>query len=286
METNGTEKITCIIGSKDSGIDIKECIESARFLGEVIVIDDFSTDKTQEIARKYADKLIEKKMGGYPEQMDFAIKQASNRWVLILDADERIAPQLQKEIKDKFARPPGVSGYMLRRLNIFLGREILHCGWYEHNNLKLFDREKVSFDLSMKYLGRWNVAGDLGTLENNIVHYTCRDLYSYFKRMNLWSSMNTEDLIDKGYRITLLNTPYYFFLKPAAVFLMKYVGKLGFLDGFEGFLICVLSACTYFLSYAKLSRRQGMSIRRLYWRNPWRNDPVLPGRKRFVEGRF
>ena len=104
--------------------------------------------------------------------------------------------------------------------------------------------------------------------------------------MNLWSSLNTEDLIDKGYSITLFNTLYYLLLKPLIVFFYKYFLKAGFLDGFAGFLICVLSACTYFLSYAKLSKRQGVSIRRLVWRRPWKNDPVFPGRKRYTEKGF
>ena len=181
---------------------------------------------------------------------------------------------------------PRESGFFLRRLNIFLGKEIRHCGWYEKNNLRLFDKENINYDLSMKYLVRMNIAGTLGELDNDLLHFTCKDLYGYFKRMNLWSSLNTEDLIDKGYRITLVNNIYYFFIKPLAVFFYKYFLKLGFMDGFEGFLICSLSAFTYFLSYAKLRRRQGMTMRRVIWRNPWGNDPVFPGRKRFTEKIF
>jgi glycosyltransferase involved in cell wall biosynthesis len=286
VETETRQKVTCVIGTKNSEADIKDCLESAKFLDEIVVIDDLSIDKTVALARQYTDKVIERKLTGYPEQMDAAIQAAGNRWILILDADEVITPELRDEINRKMSSQPGDSGFFLRRLNFFLGREIRHCGWYEKNNLRLFDKEKINYDLSMKYLVRMNISGTLGELDNDLLHFTCKDLYSYFKRMNLWSSLNTEDLIDKGYRITLVNSVYYFFFKPLAIFLYKYFLKLGFMDGFEGFLICAFSSFTYFLSYVKLSRRQKMSMRRVLWRNPWGNDPVFPGKKRFTEKSF
>ncbi|MDP2906075.1 MAG: glycosyltransferase family 2 protein, partial [Candidatus Omnitrophota bacterium] len=141
METSRSQKITCIIGTKNSEADIKDCLESAKFLDEIIVIDDFSTDQTVDIARRYTDKVFQHKLTGYPEQMNYALQQAANRWVLVLDADEVITAELQDEIRKKRTTPFAKNGYLLRRLNIFLGKEIKHCGWYEKNNLRFFDKE-------------------------------------------------------------------------------------------------------------------------------------------------
>lgn len=252
MNSDFREKISCIIGTKNAEEDIKDCIEAVRWADEIIVVDDFSTDRTVEIARQYTDKVFQKHLSGYTEQKDFALQKTSNRWVLSLDADERVTPQLRDEILEKLSKPPELSGFLFRRMNIFLGKEVRHCGWYKANNLRLFNKEKVSYDLSMQYLESMKISGQLGIMKNDLFHYTCRRLDDYLNRVNLWSSLNAKDLFNKGIRITPLNSLYYFLFKPLAVFLQKYFLKAGFRDGFPGFLICSLSAITYFISYAKL----------------------------------
>lgn len=250
------EKVSCIIGTKNAEIDIRECLESVRWADEIIIIDDFSIDKTLEIARGYTHKIFQKKFSGYPEQKEYGLKKTSYRWVLSLDADERVSLQLRDEILERMSGSIEFSGFLMRRLNIFLGRQVKHCGWYEADNLRLFDKHKVGYDLGIKYLESMKVSGNLAVLNNDLLHYTCRSLDDYLKRVNLWSSLNTLDLITKGISITAFNGLYYFGLKPAAVFLGKYFIKGGFRDGFAGFLISFISAVTYFLSYAKLLEAQ------------------------------
>jgi len=251
MENLPREKVSCIVGTKNAEADIKDCLESVDWADEIIVVDDFSVDRTVEIARQYTDKVFQKKLTGYTEQKDFALQKTSFRWVLSLDADERVTPQLKEEILEKLAKPDNFSGFLFRRLNIFLGRKVKHCGWYVTDNLRLFNKEKIGYDLDMKYLESMKVSGQLGLMKNDLLHYTCRNLFDYFNRINLWSSLNSQDLINKGLCITLWNGLFYFILKPLAVFLRKYFLKAGYRDGMVGFLICGLSAITYFLSYAK-----------------------------------
>jgi glycosyltransferase involved in cell wall biosynthesis len=250
------EKISCIIGTKNAEKDIKDCLEAVKWCDEIIVVDDFSTDRTIEFARQYTDKVFQKHFRGYAEQKDFALQKTSNQWILSLDADERITPQLKDEILEKLSKSPEFSGFLFRRMNIFLGREVRHCGWYEADNLRLFNKEKVKYDLSLKYLEPMSVSGQLGVMKNDLLHYTCRSLDDYLKRVNLWSSLNAEDLFNKGVNINPLNSIYYFIFKPLAVFFQKYIFKSGFKDGFVGFLICGLSSITYFISYAKLWEKQ------------------------------
>jgi glycosyltransferase involved in cell wall biosynthesis len=253
------EKISCVIGTKNAERDIRECIEAVKWVDEIIVLDDYSSDRTLEIARQYTDKIYQKKMTGYTEWRDFGLQKASYRWVMPLDADERVTPQLRDEIIEKLSRPEEFSGFLFRRLNIFLGREVRHCGWYEASTLRLFNKEKVSYDPRLKYLESMKVTGSLGFMRNDLLHYTCRSLESYINRVNVWSGLNTQDLITKGYRITALNSVVHFVIRPCAVFLQKYFLKSGYRDGFAGFAIASLSAVTYFLSSAKLWEAQKYS---------------------------
>jgi len=280
------EKLSVIVGTKNAENDIGDCLESVKWADEIIVIDDFSADKTIDIARKYTDKVFQRKMTGYPEQMDFGVQKSASRWILVLDADERIMPALEEEILEKLSRPTDASGYLLRRLNLVLGREIRHCGWYEKNNIRLFNKEKVNYDLRLKYLVRMRVLGSLGMLDNDLIHHTCRDLYEYFKRVNLWSTLNTEDLIERGFRVNNLNGIFYFFIKPGAIFFQKYVLKAGYRDRFVGFLVSLLSGITYFLTYLKLWRRQSRGPQSTLWKKSWHNDPVMPGEIYYIEKRF
>ncbi len=253
------EKISCIVGSKNAEKDIGECLESVKWADEIIVVDDFSSDRTIEIAKRYTDKIFQKHLTGYTEQKDFGLQKTSNCWVLSLDADERVTKELEDEIVQKLSSPPEASGFLFRRLNIFLGKPVRHCGWYEANNLRLFDKEKIGYDLTMKYLESMKISGRLDVMEHDLIHYTCRSLDDYVKRMDLWAALNARDLFNKGVRVRPLTCGYYLLLKPAAVFLQKYFLKAGYLDGYVGFLICGLSAVTYFLSYNKLWKMERSS---------------------------
>ena len=253
---NTAEKLSCVVLTKNAEQDIGECLETIKWADEIIIVDDFSTDGTIDICRRYTDKIFEKRFIGYPEQRDYGLQKTSHHWVLCLDADERIVEELKEEIIKKLSSSPAVSGFLIRRLNIVLGKEVKYSGWYETNNLRLFDKTKVAFDLSMKYVERVNVSGPLSSLKQDLIHHTCRSFGSYFERVNLWSTLNAKDMRTKGIRITLLLVWYYFFLKPIMIFFIKYVVKHGYRDKFIGFLIAVMSAFTYFVSYAKLWHMQ------------------------------
>ena len=246
------EKISCIIGTKNAEVDISDCIESVIWTDEIIVIDDFSTDKTLEIARRYTNKIYQHPFQSYTQQKDFAVKKTCFRWVLSLDADERVSPQLKESILQKLNEGPQFDGYLCSRMNFFLGKQVKGCGWYEKNNLRFFNKERVSYNIGYYYLEEMNINGKIGRLTHDLLHYTCRELSGYLNRINIWSTLNAKDLINKGLRITYLNSSFYFFFKPGAIFFYKYFFKSGFRDGIVGLVICVLSVITYFFSYAKV----------------------------------
>ena len=252
----GVEKISCIVGTKNAERDIRECLESVRWADEIIVVDDFSTDRTVEIAGEYTDNIYQQKFVGYAQQRKYALEKTSHRWVLSLDADERITPELREEIMKRLSDTKEHSGFFIRRLNIFLDKAVKHCGWYETNDLCLFDKERIIYDTTLKYLDSKVVVGSIGKLKNDMTHYTCRDISNYMERAKLWASLNAEDLITKKLRITFLTALFYFLFKPPLVFGYKYFIKGGYLDGRVGFLVSAISAYTYFLSYVKVWQKQ------------------------------
>lgn len=253
---DNSQKLSCIVGTKNAQDIVGDCLEALIWADEIIIIDDYSTDRTLEICRRYTNKIFQHRLCGWNEQRDFAVRQCSFNWVLALDADEIVTSKLKDEIRQRLADPGGKSGFLLKRLNIFLGRKIKHCGWNEANNLRLFDKRKVQYNLAYQYREVMDTKGALGVLRNELIHYTARSLEDYISRMNRWSGLDAQDLSAKGERISFLNAPAYFLIKPLAVFFYKYFIKAGFLDGFAGFEVCALSAVTYLASYAKLWEAQ------------------------------
>lgn len=245
------EKISCIVLTKDAGEDIAACLESVRWADEIIVVDDLGDGATREAARRYTDKVYERRGAGYPAQRDFGIRRALHRWVLCLDADERVGPELMDEVRARLSEPPSVSGFYLRRITIALGRQVSHSVWRETNALRLFDREKVSFDLTLRCREEARITGPAGALTHRLLQYGCRDIEGYCKTVDLWSALDARDLMAKGMRIPPGAMPYYLFLKPLALFCDRFVMRSGFRDGFAGLVVASLSSFTCFLSYAK-----------------------------------
>ncbi len=139
------QKISVAIITKDEEHNIRDCLESVRWADEVVVVDNGSTDDTLKICREYRAQVYEEEWKGYSGQKNSAIGKARNEWVLSLDADERVTPDLCEEIAGALDGNPSVDGYFIARKNFFLGRWIKHCGWYPDFNLRLFRKGRGRF---------------------------------------------------------------------------------------------------------------------------------------------
>ena len=228
--------------------NIAECLESVKWADEIIVVDSGSTDKTVELAKHYTQHVLTVEWKGYGATKNFALDRASGEWILWLDADERVPKELAAEIQAVLRTDDGlVNGYSVPRRAFFLGKSIKHCGWYPGRVTRLFRRTKSRFTESNVH-EQISVEGKIGELKNDLLHFTDPDLYHYFSKFNRYTSLAAKDLHSAGKRFSL----YDILVRPPFMFFKMYIVKRGFLDGLQGFILCIVSSAYVFTKYAKL----------------------------------
>ena len=242
----------CLI-ARDAEDIIEEAIRSVDFVSEVIlVVDSRSRDHTPRVAvgaalPRQELKIIHRQWDGHIAQKNFAVDQARQEWVLCLDADERVSPELRREIAALFEGSPGQDGYWCPRKTYYLGKWIRHGGWYPDRKLRLFRRT----------LGRWGgidphdrvlLDGTPGELRGGLVHRSYRNIRDHIARMDRYASIAAGEMKRRGVGMPVSRMV----LHPPAKFFKMYVFRLGFLDGFPGMVVAVLGAFSVFLKYARL----------------------------------
>ena len=242
--------LSVIVLTKNEARQIRECLETARFAGEVIVVDTGSTDETVAIAREHATQVIETEWQGFSANKEIGREAATGSWILWLDADERITPALQKEIQAALRRTD-VTGFYVARKAIFLGRWIKHCGWYPGYVLRLFLRDAWRFSGDLVHESV-QIAGPTGYLTAPLIHHTDPSLEHYLDKLNHYTTLAAGQLYRSRRRFRLTDLLF----RPIFAFFKMYVLKRGFLDGAQGLILCSLSACYVFTKYAKLWHRE------------------------------
>jgi glycosyltransferase involved in cell wall biosynthesis len=237
--------VVLITGNEES--NITACLESvAGWAEEIVVVDSESADQTVAIARKYTDRIIIRRWEGFAAQKQFAMEQAKCEWVLSIDADERVSPELRDAITRELSGNPLHSGYRVPRRNHFLGKWIRSCFWYPDYQLRLFRRKDASVTRARVHEG-FVVNGETGMLKGDLIHFTYRSLDEALRKINSYSSLAAEDRVS-GKRIGVRHI----ILHPVAAFLTDFVSRKGYRDGMHGFLVSFLNALTNFMMYAKL----------------------------------
>lgn len=238
--------ISVVIITKDEERDIGRALESVKTFAEIIIVDSYSSDKTLEIARQYTDKIFIHEWPGFAKQKQRAIDYASLPWVLILDADECVTPQLQQEMVGAINNSQ-YQGYYVPRKNFFLGKWIQYCGFGKDLTLRLF--QKTCSQMEMREVHeKVLVKGKLGTLNGYLEHYSHHDLQDYLDKTEHYATLAAKQMAKDGKKASttaIVIKPFYAFIK---IFLLKQ----GFRDGLQGFMIAFLFGFSTFLKYAKL----------------------------------
>lgn len=239
-------KITAIIPTLNEEIHIAEAIKSVSFADEIIIIDSFSTDKTLEIAAQFYVKIIKRKFDDFSSQKNFAIEQAMHSWIYILDADERVTPEVEKEILEAVKNPQGFVGFFVKRTFYFSGKKINYGGCQRDKVVRLFLKD------SCKYRGIVHETivtnGKLGFFKHKIEHYSYKNYDHYISKMNHYGALRGKEFYEKGKKVNL----YHFLIKPPARFVIHYFIRLGFLDGFPGYIFAKTQAYGVYTKYLKL----------------------------------
>jgi glycosyltransferase involved in cell wall biosynthesis len=240
------EKLSVTIITLNEERNIKDCLESVRWADEIIVVDSGSADRTLQICGEYTERIWTNPWPGMNEQKRIAMDHASHPWILNIDADERVPEDLRDRILTAL-ESKDVDGYRFPRKNYFLGRWLRHGGWYPDHVLRLFRKERGHYK-GVDPHDKVAVEGKVITIPVPLVHYTYSSLSQYVARQNAYSSSAAETLAQKGEKILLIFIPLKTFWK----FIETYMIKMGFLDGFHGFIAAMGATFSAFWKYTKL----------------------------------
>ncbi len=229
--------------------NIGRCLDSVKSVAnDIVVIDSFSTDKTEEICRKHGVRFVTHKFEGHIQQKNYAITQAHFPHILSLDADEVLSEELSENIqnvKENWL----ADGYIFNRLNNYCGKWIHHCGWYPDIKLRLWDSGK----------GRWtgmnphdrfemNPGCTIKHIKGDLLHYSYHSISQHVNQINKFSEISAKTKFQKGKKISTAMI----LLRMLFIFLKKYIIQLGFLDGYYGFVISIMTVYSFFLKDIKL----------------------------------
>jgi glycosyltransferase involved in cell wall biosynthesis len=246
-----TAKLTVLIPCKDERRNIRACIESVQAIAdEILIADSGSTDGTLEIVREIGGcRIIEREYVNSANFKNWAIPQSRYPWVLVVDADERVTPELAEEIRQVLQSPPAdKDGFWIDRQNHYLGYRIKHCGWNSDAVIRLFRRDKSRYEQRWVHAEVDLPAERLGMLKHAFLHYTTWDSDQYLYKLNRYAGWGALNLRDKSRRPSMLSMV----TRAPLRFLQLYFLRLGFLDGIPGFQICMHTAYYAFLKQAKL----------------------------------
>ncbi|NNE08549.1 MAG: glycosyltransferase family 2 protein [Gemmatimonadetes bacterium] len=263
MSALARPKISVTIITKNEEAEIRECIESVAWADEIIVVDSFSTDRTVEIANEMGALVEQRTFTGFTDQKQHASDNAAGPWILNIDADERVTPELRAEIEGALAKShapngdPGnaapsngdPAGYTIPRRTWYAGAFVKHA-WWPDRKLRLFLKER----------GRWTggsvhegmaVDGPVAELQSPLVHYSFRTLTDHLRTINNLTEHGADDLVRAGAGRSIWNL----IIRPPSTFIKMYFIRRGILDGWRGLVIAFLSAAHTTLKYAKARQR-------------------------------
>lgn len=246
-----SEKISVLIPAGNEDRNIVACIESARWADEIVVVDSFSKDRTVELARPLADRVLQHEYINSATQKNWAIPQTAHEWVMVLDCDERVTPALRDEILAILENGAGrYCAFRIWRRNHFMGKPLRFC-WRGDSCVRLFRRGRSRYQ-DREVHADVECDGPVGNLKNKLLHYTHASFEQYMGKFDQMTTWGAGDRYRRGLKGSWINLT----VRPTWHFFKRYVLNLGFLDGKAGLIVCGLGTFKVFLTYAKLWERQ------------------------------
>jgi ADP-heptose:LPS heptosyltransferase/glycosyltransferase involved in cell wall biosynthesis len=270
-------KVSAFIICYNEEKNIARCLESVKWCDEIIVVDSGSTDQTREIARQYTDKIFIRPWNGHSEQKQFALEKCSNEWVLNIDSDEEVSPELRAQLINILINnkntPTNINGYHISRIVYFLGRWWEHGGWYPEYRLRFFKRSETRWG-GVNPHEKAIVNGKTKFIKEPIYHFTYTDFKHQIDSLNKHSSLSAQNLYKDGKRCNFHNL----IINPIFRFFKFYVMKMGFREGYPGLIVAGIEASYTFFKYLKLWEIEKQELQRpnREAKNTEKNgDPIL-----------
>ncbi len=256
--------LTAILISYNEELDLPGALASlAGIADEIILVDSGSADRTCEIARSFAARVYTRKLDSFAEQKNYAVSLSSNEWILSIDCDHELSPELRASMLAWKQQIPAKNGYEILQLTNYLGGWIRHSGWYPEFKVLLFRRDKGKFVSALHE--RVHLEGPAGRLNGHLFHYTVRSLAEHTAKLDAFSTMAAEDMFAHGrksWRAAMIFAPPW-------TIVQRLVFQLGVLDGHRGWLIAWLSGKYIYLKYRKLGRLlAGEKLAHRSWPSP------------------
>ena len=246
---SGLSTVACVVITKNEETNIQDCLRSAQWANELIVVDAESRDRTVELARACGAKVSVRPWPGFGLQKNFGMTEASSDWILILDADERVTEELRREIKD--CLNGWTSGapvaYRIPRRNFFYGAWVQKCGVYPDYQVRLFRRGMARYN-DVAVHENLLVDGEIGTLVGHLDHYTEQRIRDHFRKFGLYTTLAAQE---KSKSVQGVNAAD-LLVRPLVVFFKTYLAKQGYRDGVRGLIVCTFASMYTFVKYAKL----------------------------------
>ena len=240
------ERLSAVVITRDAARTISRCLSSLAFADEILVVDSGSTDETVDLAQRNGARVLHQDWLGYGPQKQFAASQARYRWILSIDADERVSPELSASICSALVSPSFYS-YEMPRRNRFMGRWLRHGEGYPDWSLRLFNRDRADWSADGIH-EKVETVDQVGRLKGDLLHESEQGIADYLAKQNRYTTLQAERMHMSGKRcgmVQLLFSPLFRFLK-------FYVFRLGFLDGIPGLVHIAIGSFNSFSKYAKL----------------------------------
>lgn len=238
--------LSVTIITRNEAAHIEACLASVDWADERLVVDCGSTDDTVALARRAGARVVAHDWPGYAAQKNFAASQATHDWILSVDADERVTPELAREIRATLEAPAS-AGYRIPRITWHLGRWFRSTDWYPDLQLRLYDRRHGTWQVRRVHESV-TLDGQPGHLTHHLQHYAYRDIAHHMETMNRYTTLAAQDMFESGRRADVLDVVVH----PLAAFLRNYVLKGGVADGLPGFIVSSMNAYYVLLKFAKL----------------------------------
>lgn len=243
-----TEKVSACIITFNEEDRLGPCLESLSWCDEILVVDSHSSDGTRDLAKSVGATVIERDWPGHVDQKEFAVRAAQHDWVLCLDADEQLSPELKREIITlRDAGFPNAAGWSMPRLSSYLGLPMRHGGWYPDRKTRLFDRRRGHWGGANPH-DHVQVDGVTLPCAGNLVHDPYRNFSEHLRILDSYSSIGAQELAKKGVQASVSDIIF----RPVTRFIKFYILKSGWREGWRGLLLAYLSAYGCRLKYAKL----------------------------------